>query len=69
MNEGGASHVILKCRDGVIVHRAGKLGTVLGEAMDVLTQALLRLLLAVAQLPLLAGAGVHALEVADEDPA
>jgi hypothetical protein len=37
--------------------------------LDVLVQALPRLLLAVAQLPLLAGASVRALEVFDEDPA
>jgi hypothetical protein len=40
---------------------------VLGEASDVLAQALPRLLFAVAQLPLLAEAGVRALEVSDED--
>jgi hypothetical protein len=41
---------------------------VLGEVSYVLVEALPRLLLAVAQLPLLAGAHVGALEVADEDP-
>jgi hypothetical protein len=40
---------------------------VLGEAPYVLAETLPRLLLAVAQLPLLAGPLVGALEVADED--
>jgi hypothetical protein len=47
--------------------RAGELGAALGEALYVLAETLPRLLLAVAQLPLLAGAHVRALEVADED--
>jgi hypothetical protein len=41
---------------------------VLGEAPYVLTETLPRLLLAVVQLPLLAGAHVGALEIPDEDP-
>jgi hypothetical protein len=67
VDEGGACHPVLKCRDGVIVGRAGELGAALGEAPYVLAETLPRLLLAVAQLPLLAGAHVCALEVADED--
>jgi hypothetical protein len=40
---------------------------VLGEVSYVLTETLLRLLLAVAQLQLLVGAHVGALEIPDED--
>jgi hypothetical protein len=43
-------------------------GAALGEASYVLAKALPGLLLAVAQLSLLAGAHVRALEVADENP-
>jgi hypothetical protein len=68
MDEGGAGRAVLERRDGLVVRRAGKLGTSLGEAPDVLAQALPWLLLAVAHLPLLAGVGVHALEVSDENP-
>jgi hypothetical protein len=39
---------ILGRRDGVVVGRAGKFGVTLGEAPDVLAQALSRLLLALA---------------------
>jgi hypothetical protein len=46
----------------------GELGAALGEASHVLAKTLPRLLLAVAQLPLLARAHVPTLEVADEDP-
>jgi hypothetical protein len=35
MDEGGAGRAVLKHRDGIIVHRVGKLGAVLGEAPDV----------------------------------
>jgi hypothetical protein len=65
--EGGAGRPVLKCRDGVVVGRAGDLGAALGEASYVLAETLPRLLLAVAQLPLLAGARVRALKVSDED--
>jgi hypothetical protein len=68
VDEGGAGRAVLQCRDGVVVSCAGKLGATLGEASDVLAQALLGLLLAIAQLPLLAGTGVRALKVPDEDP-
>jgi hypothetical protein len=68
VDEGRARRAVLKCRDGVVVGRTGELGAVLGEVSYVLMEALPRLLLAVAQLPLLAGAHVGALEVADEDP-
>jgi hypothetical protein len=67
VDEGGAGRAILKCRDGTIVGCTGKLGAVLGEAPDVLAQAFSQLLLADAQLPLLVGARVCALEVFDED--
>jgi hypothetical protein len=67
VDEGRARHAILKHRDDVVVGRAGELSAVLGEASYVLAKTLPRLLLAVAQLPLLAGAHVGALEVADED--
>jgi hypothetical protein len=68
MDEGGAGRAVLERRDGVVVHRTGKFSVVLGEASDVFAQALPRLLLAIAQLPLLVGASICALEVADEDP-
>jgi hypothetical protein len=68
VDEGGTRHPVLKCRDGVVVGRAGELGAALGEASYVLAETLPRLLLAVTQLPLLAEAHVRALEVADEDP-
>jgi hypothetical protein len=58
---------ILKRRDGIVVGRAWELGVALGEALYVLAKSLPRLLLAVAQLPLLARVHVRALEVADED--
>jgi hypothetical protein len=67
MDEGCAGRVILERRDGVIVSHTGEFGATLGEAPNVLTQALSRLLLVVAQLPLLAGAHAGALEVPDED--
>jgi hypothetical protein len=68
VDEGHAHHAILECRDGVVVGRTGELDAVLGEASNVLVETFPRLLLAVAQLPLLAGAHVGALKVADEDP-
>jgi hypothetical protein len=67
VDEGRSRRAVLKRRDGIVVGRAGELGAVLGEAPYVLTETLLRLLLAVAQLSLLAGAQVGALEIADED--
>jgi hypothetical protein len=67
VNEGRARRAIPEHRDGVVLGCIGKLGAALGEAPDVLAQALPRLLLAVAQLPLLVGACVGALEVTDED--
>jgi hypothetical protein len=63
VDEGGAGRVVLECRGGVVVGRVGKFSATLGEASDVLAQALPWLLLAVAQLPLLVGARVRALEV------
>jgi hypothetical protein len=69
MDEGSAGRAVLERRDGVIVSCIGKFGAALGEAPNVLAQALFRLLLAVARLPLLAGARVGALEVLDEDSA
>jgi hypothetical protein len=68
VDEGGAHRAVLKHRDGIVVRRAGELGAALGEAPYVLAETLPRLLLAVTQLPLLAGAHVCALEVANEDP-
>jgi hypothetical protein len=68
MDDGGTRRPVLKRLDCVIVGRAGELGAALGEASYVLAKALPRLLLAVAQLPLLAGAHVRALEVANENP-
>jgi hypothetical protein len=67
VDEGGAGRVVLERRDGVIVGHTGKLSATLGEASDVLAQAFSRLLLAVAQLQLLAGARVRALEVPNKD--
>jgi hypothetical protein len=66
MDEGGARRVVLERQNGVVVGCTRELGAALGEAPDVLAQALPRLL-AVAQLPLLAGACVSDLEVPDED--
>jgi hypothetical protein len=68
VDEGRACRVVLERRDGVVVGRTGELSVVLGEASYVLAEALPRLLLAVAQLPLLAGAHVGALEVPNKDP-
>jgi hypothetical protein len=48
VDEGGTGRAVLECRDGVIVGCTGKLGAALGEASDVLAQALFQLLLAVA---------------------
>jgi hypothetical protein len=67
MDERGARCAVLEHQNGVVVSCTGELGAALGEAPDVLAQALPRLLLAVAQLPLLARACVGALEVPDED--
>jgi hypothetical protein len=69
VDEGSAGCAILEHRDGVLVGRTGEFGAALREALNVLAQALSRLLLAVAQLPLLARACVGALEVPDEDKA
>jgi hypothetical protein len=55
VDEGCACRVVLERRDGVVVGRAGELGAALGEASYVLAKTLPWLLLAVAQLPLLAG--------------
>jgi hypothetical protein len=66
MDEGGAGGAVLEHRDGIIVGRIGELGEALVEALDVVMQAFTRLLLAIVQLPLLVGTGVHALKVADE---
>jgi hypothetical protein len=68
VDEGRARRAILECRDSIVVGRIRELGAALGEASYVLAKTLPRLLLAVAQLPLLAGAHVGALEVVDEDP-
>jgi hypothetical protein len=68
VDEGGVRHPVVKRRDGVVISRAKELGAALGEASYVLVKTLPRLLLAVAQLPLLAGAHVRALKVSDEDP-
>jgi hypothetical protein len=67
VDEGRARRAVLERRDGVIVSRTGELGATLGEASYVLVETLSRLLLAVAQLPLLAEAHVSALEVPHED--
>jgi hypothetical protein len=66
MDEGGAGGTVLERRNGVVVGRAEELGASFGEASDVVMQALIRLLLAIPQLPLLVEACVRALEVADE---
>jgi hypothetical protein len=55
MDEGGACRAVLERRNGVVVGCIREFGAALGEASDVLALALPRLLLAVAQLPLLAG--------------
>jgi hypothetical protein len=68
MDEGRARHAVLERRDGVVVSRTGELGAALGEASYVLVETFPWLLLAVTQLPLLAGAHVGALKVVDEDP-
>jgi hypothetical protein len=67
VDELRACRAVLEHRYGVIVGRTGELGTALEEATYVLAETLPRLLLVVAQLPLLAGAHVGALEVLDED--
>jgi hypothetical protein len=67
IDEGRARRAVLERRDGIGFGCVGEFGAALGEALNVLTQALSRLLLAVAQRPLLAGAHVCALEVPDED--
>jgi hypothetical protein len=54
VDDGCARCAVLEHRDGVVVGRTGELGAVLGEASYVLAETLPRLLLAVAQLPLLA---------------
>jgi hypothetical protein len=61
VNQGSTCRAIFEHRDGVVVGRTGEFSAALGEALDVLTQALSRLLLVVGQLPLLAGAHVRAL--------
>jgi hypothetical protein len=55
MDEGRTRHAVLERRDGVVVGRTWELGAALGEALYVLAEALPRMLLAVTQLPLLAG--------------
>jgi hypothetical protein len=67
MDEGCAARVVREHLDDVVVGRTGEFGAALGEALNVLMQDLSRLLLVVAQLPLLAGVCVSALEVPDED--
>jgi hypothetical protein len=60
------------CRSGTLRWRRcqsrQEFGAALGEASYVLTKIFPRLLLAIAQLPLLAGARVGALKVADKNP-
>jgi hypothetical protein len=68
LDEGHARRAVLERRDGVIVGRTRELGAALGEASYVLAETLPRLLLAVAQLPLLVEVHVGALEVDDENP-
>jgi hypothetical protein len=68
VDDGRARRAVLERRDGVVVGRTGEFGAALGEASYVLMETLPRLLLAVTQLPLLAGAHVSALEVPDENP-
>jgi hypothetical protein len=68
VDEGRARRAVLERRDGVVVGRTEELGAALGEAFYVLAETFPQLLLAVAQLPLLVGAHVGALKVADEDP-
>jgi hypothetical protein len=48
VDEGGAHRAVLERQNGVVVGCTGEFGAVLGEAQDVLAQALSRLLLAVA---------------------
>jgi hypothetical protein len=68
MDERGARCHVLKRRDGIIIGHARELGAALGEVSYVLAKTLPLLLLAVAQIQLLARAHVRALEVANEDP-
>jgi hypothetical protein len=68
VDEGRARRAVLERRDGIVVGCTGELGAALGEVLYVLAETLPRLLLAVAQLPLLAGAHVGALKVTDKDP-
>jgi hypothetical protein len=68
VDEGHARRAILERRNGVFVGHTGELDAVLGEASYVLADTLPGLLLAVAQLPLLAEVHVGALEIPDEDP-
>jgi hypothetical protein len=68
MDQGRARRAVLEHRDGVVVGRTGELGAAHGEALFVLAETFPRLLLAGAQLSLLAGPRVGALKVADEDP-
>jgi hypothetical protein len=68
VDEGRARRAVLERRDGFVVGRTGDLGAALGEAPYVFAETFPGLLLAVAQLPLLAGAHVGALKVADKDP-
>jgi hypothetical protein len=67
VDEGGTCHAVVECRDGVVVGCVGKFSAALGEAPDVLVQALSQLLLAIVHVPLLARTRVRALEVPDED--
>jgi hypothetical protein len=67
VHEVRARRAVLERRDGIIVGPIGELGATLGEALYVLMETHSRLLLAVAQLPLLAESHVSALEVPDKD--
>jgi hypothetical protein len=55
MDEERARRAVLENRDGVVVGRTGELAAALAQALYVLAETFPRLLLAVAQLPLLAG--------------
>jgi hypothetical protein len=69
VDEGRARRAVLERRDGIVVGGTGELGAALGEASYVLVESSTRLLLAVAQLPLLTRAHVGALKVDDKDRA
>jgi hypothetical protein len=67
MDDRGVGRAVLERRDGVIIGHTGEFGVALGEAPNVLVQALSQLMLAVAQLLLLVGVRVGTLEVLNED--